>query len=563
MSSVGAAGPERNRPRNHWDDRAALAILIAFALLYILLPSSNTMYADDSLDWAEQLTRTEGLINSHHLALNVWRWVWHGLTDGLGLAITPDRLLAVWSAVSGAIGLVALWRLLRRTTPAPLALAGVLACGFSSGYWCYAIVGDVYVPAIAFLTLGTERYLAAMHAPDSRRAMQAAVVSAAALFVSVLHHQAHAVYIAALAPAALLLGGVRWPRRLAVACTVPLMAGVLSLAIYAGVYSARPKPPGGSFGGFLAGYAGHFDARADQKELGLKAVVNALGGEARALLSYEVLFRSDVATRAIQARFPYRNVYPHPYLVRNLPTPLAAGVGLAAGLAGLLAFGLAAAGVVLAIRARDSALLMLVAALPQAAFFMWWEGISDEFWLWTLPTLMVLVVTGARALGRHATAAVGSVAALLFVSTLLGSVLLFADSTNDIDAVNDAYMQRVQSQDALVSWDGIQSSARAHLLQRRTPFRYFNIQAEAAHWSAADSVQLERLISITLESGGHIWLGPYLRDMPASNMRFILDQNPAFRETYPRLLARLDRLESTRTTWLRPVARVPDLFEQY
>ncbi|MEO5988262.1 MAG: hypothetical protein ABIU54_05005 [Candidatus Eisenbacteria bacterium] len=557
--------PRSERPDA--DDRrssyASLAILVGFVLLYALLPSRNTNYADDSLDWAEQLTRTAGLVNSHHLALNIWRVVWHGLTDGLGLAIAPQRLLALWSAICGALGLLALWHLLRRTHPGPLALAAVLACGFSSGYWSYAIVGDVYVPAIAFLLIGTERFLAALHAPDTRRATQAALAAIAALFVSVLHHQAHAVYVAVLAPATLLLGGIRWSRRLAVAGAVPLLVGVLSLATYAGVYSTRPKAPDSSFGGFLAGYAGHFDARADQKVVGVRAAVNALGGEARALLSYNVLFRSKAATRAIQARFPYRNVYPYPYLVRNLPLPLASGIWFAAVLAGLLAFALVSMGIVRAIGARDSALLLLVSALPQAAFFMWWEGISDEFWLWTIPTLMVLAATGARALGRYATAAMASLAALLFVSTLLGSVLLFADPTNDIDTVNDAYLKRVQGQDVLVTWDGIQSTARAHLLMRHTPFQYFNIQAEAAHWDMADSTEMERLISGTLREGGHIWLGPYLRDMPASNMRFILDQNPAFRGTYPRLIARLEQLDSTRTTWLQPVARDPDLFERY
>lgn len=560
---MGTASPEQRGGSERRSNREPLAILIGFVLLYALLPSRNTNYADDALGWAEQLTRSQGLINSHHLALNFWRWVWHGLTEGLGLAIPPDRLLALWSAVAGALGLVALWHLLRRSNPAPLALAGVLACGSSSGYWCYAIIGDVYVPAIAFLVIGTERFLAALYAPDSRRATLAALAATVALLLSVLHHQAHAVYVAVLAPAALLLRGVQWPRRLAVACAVPLLVGTLSLAIYAGVYSTRPKAPESSFGGFLAGYAGHFDTRADQKEVGVKAVVNAVGGELRALLSYHVLFRDAAATHAIQTRFPYRNVYPYPYLVRNLPAPVAVGVGLVAALAGLLALGLVATGILLAIRARDSALLLLLAALPQAAFFMWWEGVSDEFWLWTIPTLMVLAVTGARALGRRATAAVGTLAGLLFASTLLGSVLLFADPSNDIDGVNDRYLHRIGDQDLLVGWDGIQSTARVQLLQHHTPFHYFNIQAAAAHWSATDSLQLEGVISETLAHGGHIWLGPYLRDMPASNMRFILDQNPGFRATYPRVLARLEQIDPSRATWVRPVALVPALFRQY
>ena len=540
-----------------------MAVFAGFLLLYALLPSHNPNYADDSLDWAEQLTRTKGLINSHHLALNFWRVAWHGLHDGLGLTIGPGQLLSLWSAICGAAGLAALWLMLRRTYPPTLALAGVLTCGFSAGYWCYSIVGDVYVPAIAFLTIGTERFLAALHSPGGARSARAALLSGLALYVSVMHHQAHAVYIATLAPASLLLRGIPWNRRLTVACSVPLMAGLLSLATYLGVYAVRDKPPGESFGGFIAGYAGHFDLRADQKALSVNALVNAAAGQARALVTYNVVFRSTRATSAIQARFPYRNVYSYPYLVRNISVPSAVAIGLASALAGILILGFVITGVVVAIRERDSAWLLLLLALPQAMFFMWWEGISDEFWLWTIPTLVVVAVTGARVLGRHAATAMGAIATLLLLSTSLGSVLLYLDAGNDIDSVNDAYMKDLAPSDLLISWDGIQSTARAHLLHPSVAFGYFNIQAHAGHWSSADSLEMEQAITRTQSQNGRIWLGPYLHDMPASNMYFILAQNPSFEQTYPALLARLDRLDSMSVVRCLPVARVPDLFRRF
>jgi len=541
----------------------ALAVFVGFLLLYALLPSRNPNYADDSLDWAEQLTRTQGLINSHHLALNFWRVAWHGLHDGLGLTIGSGQLLSLWSAICGAAGLAALWLMLRRTFPPTLALAGVLTCGFSAGYWSYSIVGDVYIPAIAFLTIGTERFLAALHSPGRARSMRAALMSGLALYVSVMHHQAHAVYVAMLAPASLLLRGIPWNRRLTVACSVPLLAGMLSLATYMGVYAARDKAPGESFGGFVAGYAGHFETRADQKALGAKALVNAAAGQARALITYNVVFRSTQATQAIQARFPYRNVYSYPYLVRNLSVPSAVAIGLASALAGFLIVGFVIIGVVLAIRERDSALLLLLVALPQAIFFMWWEGISDEFWLWTIPTLAVVAVTGTRVLGRHAATAMGAIATLLLLSTSLGSVRLYLDAGNDIDSVNDAYMKDLAPDDLLISWDGIQSTGRVNLLRPSDTFGYFNIQARAGHWSSADSLEMEQAISSNRSRNGRIWLGPYLHDMPASNMQFILAQNPAFERTYPALLARLDRLDSTSVVRCLPVARVPALFQRF
>ena len=107
-------------------------------LVFALLPTQNFNYADDSLSWAYQLTQSGNLINSQHLYFNAMRWLYHLLHDA-GLTISPARLLALYSAVWGAIGLAFLYRLLVRTGSGNLALWGTLFCAFTADYWSYSI----------------------------------------------------------------------------------------------------------------------------------------------------------------------------------------------------------------------------------------------------------------------------------------------------------------------------------------------------------------------------------------------------------------------------------------
>src|SRR5262245_14834848 len=97
------------------------AIFVVALLVYALLPTRNFNYADDSLSWAHSLTQSDYLINSQHLYLNAMRWLYRLLHDA-GLTISPVTLLAFYSAVWGAIGLVILFRLLVRSGLGNLAL---------------------------------------------------------------------------------------------------------------------------------------------------------------------------------------------------------------------------------------------------------------------------------------------------------------------------------------------------------------------------------------------------------------------------------------------------------
>src|SRR5262249_15366012 len=132
-----------------------IMIFLLFLNLYLWLPTQNWNYADDALRWAYDITLPGIVINTHHLYLDLLRYVYALLSIRLGIDIDPVRLLSAYSALCGALGLAFLYKLISAFVPSrSLSLLGVLLCGSTVGYWSYSIVGDVYVPATSFLIIG-------------------------------------------------------------------------------------------------------------------------------------------------------------------------------------------------------------------------------------------------------------------------------------------------------------------------------------------------------------------------------------------------------------------------
>ena len=181
----------------------AVIFLVSLAV-YAALPTRNFNYADDALSWAYQLTRPDGLINSHHLYLNAMRVVLQQLSDA-GLNVDPVGLLAFYSALWGATGLVVLYRLLVRAGLDEVAVWAIMFCAFSAGYWSYSIVGDVYVPATSAMLLGFYLVYTGLTS-DSRRTARWCAFGAVVAFVAMLaHHQAYVMVVLGLVPAVFLM----------------------------------------------------------------------------------------------------------------------------------------------------------------------------------------------------------------------------------------------------------------------------------------------------------------------------------------------------------------------
>lgn len=537
------AGSERGRTPS----RVNQAVLFATALLvYGLLPTRNHNYADDSLSWAYQLTQSGDLINSHHLYLNPMRWFFQ-LLAGSGLAVDPVALLAFYSALWGALGLAVLYRLLFRAGLGTTALWATLLCAVSAGYWSYSIAGDVYIPAAASMTVGVYFVYSGLVTRSGKRTWWYAVGAILAFAVMLTHHQAHFVFVLGLVPAVLLMGKSTARRRLLFGVAVPTAVCTLAVAMYAVAYLSIPKDEQHGFIQFGAGYVESFEPRADQKQLGVGTLVNVAAGETRALVSTNVMFRSPEVAQAIQDRYPYRATYPFPYLFRDVPGPAAALVGVAAALGALLSAVLAVRGLWVGLRERGVVLLVAVPMLPQMLFFAWWEGISDEFSLWTLPLLAILVARGAAQMA-HPMRWLRTTVTCVFASTLVGAVMLYWNPRNDIDLVNDGYVASLGPGELLVGFEDIQSDFRIKLEADRRGFDYLNFFNVA---DPQDLAQFDAALDTATAAGTKVHVSPRLTHPPKSAVAFKESVNPDFVVQRAGLLAKLNRMPDV--DWRQPV----------
>jgi hypothetical protein len=534
------------------------AIFGVALLVFALLPTQNFNYADDSLSWAYQLTQSGNLINSQHLYFNAMRWLYHLLHDA-GLTISPARLLALYSAVWGAIGLAFLYRLLARTGFGNLALWGTLFCAFTANYWSYSIVGDVYVPQIGLMIMGLYFVYSGLTSENARNAWRYAIGATIAFLLMLAHHQAFILFVLGLLPAAFLMQKAvvrKW--RVLFGVGVPAAVSALAFLLWTVVYfSMVPVKERDGLIKFGMGYVASFQDRPDQKHLGLGAMVNLAAGEARALVSTNVMFRSAEVAHAIQHRYPCRAVYPFPYLVRDIPIPVAGFLGICALLAALLAIYLFARGLWAGLKERRLVLLVFIPMIPQLVFFAWWEAISDEFAIWTLPLLAIIVARGAAEMA-HPLRWLRTTVACLLVSTLLGSILLYWNPRNDIDWVNDQYVKSLGKNDFLIGFEDIQSGHRIALEAQSQGFKFFNV----GNFRGADAdarFEAEAALDSAVKKGARIHVSPKFTYPPKSALAFIATFNPKFASQRAAVLAKLKAMPEV--DWVKPAVFEEQYFQ--
>lgn len=537
--------------------RVAFILFLVFLLLYSLLPTKNFNYADDSLRWAYELTRSGNLINSHHLYLNVMRFFYRLFRD-LGLPVDPARLLCLYSAFWGALGLAFLYMLLQRAGFGSEALLSTLLCAFTAGYWSYSIVGDVYLPSIALLVMGIYFTVGAVDSTAGTTVRTSATLAVGSFGLMLLHHQAMFVFVIGLLPAILMMTNTSVRRRTVLAVGIPSGVALMAAGAYGAAYLLGTRP--GAREGFLrfcAGYVASFDARPDQKQLGVGTLLNTGAGEVRALVSTNVIFRNMDVALAVQQRYPTRAVYPFPFLVHSLPVWVAVAVGMASAVSVLLILFLFVRGLWSGLRDRGLVTLIFIPAMVQLLFFMWWEGISDEFCLWTLPLIAICVASGAATL-RRTSRWLGTLCGLLAVSTFSGSIVLFWNPKYDVDLVNDSYARSLGPGDVLVGFEDIQSAHRIKLWAEDQGFEYVNIRDSAPKWSQREELQTLSLLDSAAREGSQIYVSPRLSFPPKNALAFMRYLNPKFDVGWASLLEGLKRRPSIH--WLRPAVFLDHFF---
>jgi hypothetical protein len=178
----------------------------------------------------------------------------------------------------------------------------------------------------------------------------------------------------------------------------------------------------------------------------------------------------------------------------------------------------------------------MTAALAQALFFAWWEGVSDEFWIWSLPFLAAAATLGAQRFGKCSGVLLGAAAGLLLVSTSLGTIRHVRDEANDVDQVNKSYVAAVGPKDLVIGLDEIVQVNRMHLLRGRQGFAYVNLFGRAEKGHANDLDRLRDEVAAAVARGGLVYVDPYVVDPPPSYLALIQLNNSGFLAERERVL---------------------------
>lgn len=536
---------------------AALGIALAMGALYLVSPAQSPGYADDSLRWSYEITVPGLALNTHHLYLYGMRWLWQHVQ------MDSARLLTIYASIWGAIGLYFVHRLASLVAPCRYASLATLLCGFTVGYWSYAIVGDVYMPAMSCMVMGLYALCRAVMASTSRGATVLSVAAGAAFVGMILHHQAFFVLVMGVVPAVLIARFSTARRRLRAGLIATAVTGALTLAVYLVIYAATvPAAERPGFTKWAAGYASSYAAYPDMKGISVRNLVNMVAGQARALVATEFLFRSQTLAREIQDRFPYRHIYGHVYAVKDLSIAAMAAVVMSVVVIAVLVPLLALIGVLKSLRLRDVGAVLLVCAIPQALFFLWWEAISDEFWLWFLPVAALMVARGAMAWPRRGLPILTALVVAQIATSYFGSHRLIARSDLDIDAVNKDYLAQLQRGDLLIGMDEIVSAARADRAQQKTGFAYVNLFRAACKGRANDLDRLQKLIDTTVTAGGTVYVDPYVTQPPRSFVGLARSVKSDLPSEMRAVRAMLERVDPKRVKWMPLKASIVGFFEE-
>ena len=178
------------------DSRILLAVSFLLFVTYLLVTSQNYTYADDSLPFAISTWAGHATI-PHHLILSLL----HELNLGLGHTGPGDVQVALqtfkwYVACMSLLALVLMGQLsLRWFGSLRVALITMLTVAFTYGYWCYSIVTDVYVEALACVLLAV--YLADRSYDDERpsRVYGALALAAVATLFAAINHQSECLVV--------------------------------------------------------------------------------------------------------------------------------------------------------------------------------------------------------------------------------------------------------------------------------------------------------------------------------------------------------------------------------
>ncbi len=516
-------------------------ISAGFLLLYLALPSANHSYADDSLRWAYGITQEGGIINSHHLIINALREAFI-LFNSLFDSVSPSSFLTIYSSLWGGTGLLLLSFLLKEVGLHNSRIVGVTLCGISVGYWSYSIVGDVYVPATASLVGGTLFFLKGLKRNPSATKQAYALLSVLFFLTAIMHHQAFFVFVIGLGFIGLLYSNTLSKQGLTYGLIISVAVGLACIAIYVSAhkFSTPPHEESPSTLQFMSGYASSFTAYPDMKDLSPATLIKGAGGFARSLVSTNILFSNHSFVENIQNKFPYRHMLSQVYLAEQMTSLQITVAWIGLFITVLIAAPLTIFALWCCAKNPSAAKKVLIfSVVPQMLFFLWWESISDEFWIWILPFWAMTICFAVERLKKNGTLIAIVFSAALLAANLCASILPYSNSSSDIDQRNSEYINTVKPGDLLISFDEIITAHLIKLSESKIGFEYINLFGPAEKGRDLEIDKIIMRAEAAIRRGNSIHLGPYLIDPPRSYMALVELQTKDFSQQRDLLIQKL------------------------
>lgn len=482
-----------------------LCVAAAFLCCYLISPSENFAYADDSLHYVNNVAHG-GAWKVHHLIqvvlAHAFRLVPLEMESGFHKSLV---LMRIYVALCSFLALMVVGNLMLRWRYGIGAAVGAMlfvACSY--GYWAYSIVPDLYVPSIAFTLLAI--WFAEKACCDERPAggYGSITLSALSILVAALNHQLQALVVVPITLVMLLVrhGGrrVESARRAAVFFAI---VGIMGFSVFYWFYKLSAHD---NFLLFVRGMSAYME-RPSQDHLQPLTPVYAAVGLTRTIVYPEYVLGFDGIYEAVQRQFPLKFLVDERYIIRDTGT---IWLGVLTALNVLLLGGLAFLSVLGARsikRARPQApgyWMVVLWACSMAAVSVLWEPTSNEFWIWAMPALaLVLTPLIAGKEKRWTFALVFFLAALLVANAPI--MWRYRSAAHCIYRVNKTYLERLTGSDLAIE-AGYQNSNAAGLLVRSPATRHF---CTLGAFSLQDSLLMEELRQ-TAERGGRVIVDPML-----------------------------------------------------
>ncbi len=442
--------------------RWLLPALLFLGFLGLYLATLTRVHTFDALSYILDVDRKPWpeLFHPHHLAYGPLGSLVKSIARGTGLTGSAALPLQLTNALAGALGVALCYRVtLRASGRADLALVAALLLGGSYAYWYYAVEVEVYTIAALFLLLALGLMPGLLQRPAPRRWL----VLGLAQGLAVLFHQ-----------------------------TNVLLGGPILLLWWLADWPEERRRRAMLWGGLA--YA-----------LPLATIV----GGAYLLVGFGVSgFRSWdelLAWMTQYARTGWWGAAPDVERLRDLGLGLQQSFARQGGWFFLLLMVVALVAAVwrMPIAQRRLAAVLGLWLLIYGGFFFWWEPDNIEFWIASMPPLLVLLALGLSG-GRRWGVSVwpGLIAALLLLGMNYAAISRQGDATRDLQRLitTELAAQSVAG-DLLLVPDGKQELYLPYYAGRDNVFSLNQaLFVSAGDWPAACNLLRER-IRLTQASG--------------------------------------------------------------